>query len=270
MRNDITKSGSFQIANNFEGWTDDVAGDDKPENAGLIQGALLKFSNEGRWATRDGDELSRNLELVAVDVARVVQKWHDQKPVETKVLEPGEPFPDIDELNDGVPREEWEEDLNGNPRGPYQAQHILYLLDLSTMERFTYTTATFGGRKAIRDLRDKLIWMQRLRGANVYPVVTLSDTFMNTKWGGRQRPDFKIVRWVRLGGEEGAGSVLALEPPTSPTTPPTAATAKPVDLPLSEVAEPTLKEELNDDLPDFSEPAERRRHHRHVQRRGAS
>ena len=38
--------------------------------------------------------------------------------------------------------------------------------------------------------------MRRLRGQHVYPVVTLSNTFMNTKHGGRQRPHFVIKRWV--------------------------------------------------------------------------
>jgi hypothetical protein len=34
---------------------------------------------------------------------------------------------------------------------------------------------------------------------------------MKTKWGGRQRPHFQIVHWVRLGGE--GGKVEALPPP---------------------------------------------------------
>jgi len=41
---------------------------------------------------------SPDFELVAVDVARVVQKWINQITVETRILEPGERFPDIEEL----------------------------------------------------------------------------------------------------------------------------------------------------------------------------
>jgi hypothetical protein len=250
MGNDIAKTGRFELSNSFEGWNDDVTGDDKPENTGLIQGTLIKFSNEGAWITRDGDELSKTLELIATGVVRVVQKWQDQKPVETIILEPGQPFPDIEELNASVPREEWEEDFNGNPRGPWQAQHILYLLDLSTMEKFTFPTATYGGRAAIRELRDKLVWMQRLRGVNVSPVVTLSEMFMNTRFGGRQRPFFKIVRWVQLGGE-GEVAMQAVPGPTSPTMPPAAQAS----LPLSEVKEPSIEEDMNDAIPDFDEQA---------------
>jgi len=85
------------------------------------------------------------------------------------------------------------------------------------MDKYTFATGTTGGRIAIRELRDKLVWMRRLRGPNVYPVITLADKFMNTKYGGRQRPHFVIRRWVRLGGD--GGEVEALPPPPPPKTP---------------------------------------------------
>ena len=202
--------------------------------------------------TRDGDELPADLELAAIDVVRVVQKWWDGQPVKTIVLGPNEKFPDLETKNEETPREEWVEDPQkpGQMRGPWQAQHICYLLDLKTMDKYTYPTGTVGGRIAIRELRDKLMWMRRLRGPNTYPVILLTDTFMKTNWGGRQRPHFKIVRWVYLGGEGGAVGALP-PPPASPTT----QTSAQLDLPL--VKEPSLAEELNDEIPDFSqtEPA---------------
>jgi hypothetical protein len=227
------------VVDNFEGWEDGVEGDDRPEGAGIIQGILAKFTNEATWVTRDDEVLSADLELVAVDVARVVQKWSDGRPIETIILEPHQKFPDIEEMNEKVPRKEWAEGPDGKLRGPWQAQHILYLLDLETMDKYTFPTGTAGGGIAVGELRDKLMWMRRLRGPNVYPVVTLSDTFMKTKWGGRQRPHFKIVRWVRLGDE--GSEVEALPPPTTAQS----------DVPLSTVEEPTLAEELNDEIPSF-------------------
>jgi hypothetical protein len=227
---------------NFAGWEDGVEGDDRPEGAGIIQGSLVKFNNEATWVTRDGDELSADLELVAVDVSRVVQKWQDDRPVETIVLQPHQKFPDVEEMNEKVPKEEWVEGPDGNMRGPWQPQHILYLLDLKTMDKYTFPTGTTGGRIAVRDLRDKTMWMRRLRGPNVHAVVLLSDTFMNTKWGGRKRPHFKIVSWVSLGSE--SGQVEALPPP-----PPSQQTTTQSELPL--VQEPSLQEELNDSIPDF-------------------
>jgi hypothetical protein len=239
---DIIKKEPTAIVDNFEGWEDGVEGDDRPEGAGIIQGTLIKFTNEGKWVTRDGEELPTDLELVAANVNRVVQKWWDGQPVETIILEPHQKFPDVEEMNEKVPKKEWVEGPDGNMRGPWQAQHMLYLLDPKTMDKFTFPTGTVGGRIGIRELVDKTMWMRRLRGPSVHPVITLADAFMNTKWGGRQRPHFKIVRWVSLGGE--GGEVEALPPPAHPTTP------QP-ELPLNEVKEPSLKEKLNDDIPDF-------------------
>ena len=242
---DIVKKDPTSI-DNFAGWEDGVEGDDRPEGAGIIQGTLIKFTNEGKWVTRDGEELPTDLELVAANVNRVVQKWSEGQPVETIILEPHQKFPDIEEMNEKVPKKEWVEGPDGNMRGPWQAQHILYLLDPKTMDKYTFPTGTTGGRIAIRELVDKTTWMRRLRGPNIYAVVLLSDTFMNTKWGGRQRPHFKIVRWVSLGSE--GGQVEALPPP--PATPTQQTTAQ-SDLPLDEVKEPSLAEEMNDEIPDF-------------------
>ena len=260
MSNDVVKKDPTSI-DNFAGWDDGVEGDDRPQGAGIIQGNLIKFTNEAMWVTRDGDELSADLELVAVDVGRVVQKWSDGQPVETIILEPHQKFPDVEEMNEKVPKKEWVEGPDGNMRGPWQAQHILYLLDPKTMDKFTFPTGTVGGRIGIRELVDKTTWMRRLRGPNVYAVVLLSDTFMNTKWGGRQRPHFKIVRWVSLGSE--GGQVEALPPPTSKERQPDLFANEPAqqtsqsDLPLNEVNEPSLAEEMDDKIPDFeSEKAE--------------
>jgi hypothetical protein len=230
----------------FAGWDDSTEGQERSEGAGLIQGVLLKFSNSATWITRDDDAIEPTLELVAVEVLRVVQKWCDGKPVETKILGPGEKFPDIEAMNEAIPRDEWVEGPTGDLRGPWQSQHILYLVDLQTMEKYTIALGTVGGRRAIGELRDKIVWMRRVRGPNVYPVVTLSDTFMPTRCGGRQRPDFKIVRWVRLGGEGGEGvNVEALPPPSTPAPAVT----------LAPVQEPSIEEDFDDELPgDLAPP----------------
>jgi hypothetical protein len=251
MSNDIVKKELTNLIDNFAGWEDGVEGDDRPQGAGVIQGTLVKFTNEAQWVTRDGDELPADLEPVVVDVGRVVQKWQDQAPVKTIILEPHQKFPDIEEMNDNTPRDEWVEGPDGKLRGPWQAQHILYLLDLKTMDKFTFPTGTAGGRIAVRDLRDKIVWCRKYRGANTYPVITLSDVFFPTRFGGRQRPHFKIVRWIRLGGE--GGEVEALPPPSTPAAKPAPQTTAEPELPLTTVKEPSLAEELNDDIPEFED-----------------
>jgi hypothetical protein len=216
----------------FEGYEDQIEGGDRRQG-GVIRGSVVKFTNETTWVTRDGEELPHDLELVAVDIGRVVQKWVDQQPVETRILEPGEKFPDLKELNDNTPRSEWGVDLNGNPRGPWQAQHIVYLLNPATMDRYSFPTGTTGGAICVRELVDKTNWMRRFRGAHVYPVVALSDRFMNTKFGGRQRPHFLIKRWVDLdGGEEVA--LPAPEPAPKPAA--AALENKPAEAPKNPAA----------------------------------
>src|SRR5262245_32841758 len=182
MSNELAKKATAEI-DGFTGYEDATEG--AQERGGqVIQGRIIKFTNEATWETNDGEEIDENREFVAVDIARVVQRWHDQKPIETIVLAPYQKFPDVKALNDAVPREEWVEGPDGNPRGPWQAQHIVYLLDPTTMDRFTFPTGTIGGAIAVRDLTDKVKWMRRFRGENVFAVVSLRDVFMNTKFGG--------------------------------------------------------------------------------------
>jgi hypothetical protein len=228
----------MKVSDGFEGFEPGVEGDDRPQAGGVVQGVLAKFTNEAKWVTRDGDELPADLELVAVDIARVAQKWVDQVPTETIILAPGQKFPDVKKLNDEVPRSEWREGPSGDLVGPWQTQHIVYLLDPKTMERFTYPTGTIGGSIAVRDLADRTTWMRRFRGTHVYPMVTLGDAHMNTKFGGRQRPQFKIVRWVSLGSE---GKVLPAPAAEKPSTQ--------GELPTVEA--PSLSEEMGGDKVKF-------------------
>jgi hypothetical protein len=264
---DIIKKDPTNIDDGFAGWTDNVEGSERPQGAGVIQGVKIKFGNDATWLERDDNEMPPNLELVAVAIGRYVQRWQDQQPIETIPIASEQPFPDIEAMNEKVPRKEWTDGPDGKPRGPYQACSVVYLVNLNTMDRYSFPapTVTIGSSIAVRELRDKIMWMRRLRGLNTYPVVVLSDTFFPTRFGGRQRPHFKIVRWIRLDGE--GGQVEALPPPTAKerqpdmfaksADEPAQQTTSQSDLPLNEVKEPSLAEELNDKIPDFeSEKAE--------------
>jgi hypothetical protein len=266
----------------FAGYESRTEGGDQQQASNVIQGSVVKFTNEANWVTRDGMELSPDLELVAIDVTRVVQKWKDQVPVETRRLEPGEKFPDLDQLNADTPRSEWGKGPDGQPRGPWQNQHILYLLDPATLDQFSYPTGTVGGAAAIGELVKKIKIMRNFKGPHVYPVVCLSDKLMQTKFGGRQRPHFLIKRWVPMGN--GSEEHVLLPAPTRPSLAPgqtaapensadesaaapanaaapvePTAAAKPATkmrttkrgitrIDTTVVAEPTLREELNDSL----------------------
>jgi hypothetical protein len=235
-KQEVAKQSAQTQLDGFTGYDDRIEGDDRPVGGGVIQGTLIKFTNESTWVTGDGDELSSKLELAAADLQRFVQKWINQKPVETIFVPPGEKFPDITEMNAKAPKSEWRENFNGEMVGPYQAQTALYLVNPTTLDKYTYPTSTVGGAIAIRELCDKVKWMRRHRpGANA--VVTLSDVHMNTRFGGRQRPHFNIVRWIGLDDKS------ALPPTGKPPGGGAAAI-------MHEIKEPTLREELADDLPD--------------------
>jgi hypothetical protein len=246
----------------FEGYEDRTEGDDRSEGGGVIRGSLLRFSNEAAWLLRDDEEMPAGLELAAVNVIRVVQKWKDGLPEETIILEPGQKFPDVEKMNEAAPKAEWVEGPDGKKRGPWQAQHVVYLLNLETMDRYSYPTGTVGGGIAVRELVDKTKWMRRLRGENVHPVVTLSDCFMNTRFGGRQRPSFTIKKWINLGDDKvlptPSSSLESSAPPLVAHVGKELAEAKkPVETPTKKsargarkVAGPALEEILNDDLPD--------------------
>jgi len=219
----------------FAGFEDEVEGASQPESRGVISGTCIKFTNEATWVSSDGDELPSGLELIVVDIGRVVQRWKDGQPIETIVLAPGAKFPDVNKLNAAVPQTEWEEGPDGKPRGPWQAQFIVYLLNGQTMDRYTYPTGTTGGAIAVRDLVDRTNWMRRFRGPGVFPIVSLTDVFMRTRFGGRQRPHFDIKRWVKLGDD---GTALpAAETPLLP------------DQGAQEVKAPTAKEATGDSIP---------------------
>ena len=108
----------------------------------------------------------------------------------------------------------------------------------------------------MRDLVDKVQWMRRYRGAHVYPVVVLSDCFMNTRFGGRQRPNFIIKRWIAFGEDQQVLPAVAPKalPPTTVEgaldmfAASTSTSTQPKTQPKT-VSEPSLSEELNDSIP---------------------
>jgi hypothetical protein len=114
----------------FDGYEDQIEGREQSQGGGIIQGELVKFANDYTWVTRDGEELSPDLELVVVDIKRIVQKWHDGQPVQTIELQPLQKFPDVEKMNADTPRSEWIKGPDGELCGPWQAQHVLYLLTL--------------------------------------------------------------------------------------------------------------------------------------------
>jgi hypothetical protein len=193
----------------------DTIFDDQLRSERVIQGTRLAFTNDFIWVDNNKEQFPSDRELLLMRHRRVLQKWGlDNKPIaeESRFLDEGEKWPDVEAMNEAAPQSEWREGPQGL-QGPWQCQHLFYFLDPKTFQWFTYPTDTVGGHIAVGELKAAIkaaIKAARLvYGARVNPVVTLSRTFMKTKYSasGRQRPHFVVVRWVngRCSAAEGAG-----------------------------------------------------------------
>lgn len=217
------------------------------QKTGAFGGArLLKFVTD-HYVTREGEVIEPNREMIVLGLKKVVQKFVGQKLVDSLVVADGEQMPDVNAMNEAAPREEWGTDLNGNPVGPYVRVLVLKLLDASSMDRFAFVTSSVGGSIAVGDLSDKTKVMRRLNGPNVAPVVSCNITNFKTRFSMRKRPDFRVLRWIALGGDSGGG-LPAPEPAKSLAAPAPVSKALGIGTP---VAEPTLKQEMDGDEVPF-------------------
>ena len=204
---------------------DDDGFNDVDQSDRLIQGTIAQCV-DGVWGAKDETELPSD--LLALSTALALQRWEDGLPVETIIKRPGEPLPDVDELNKKIPQKKWEKGIDGKPRPPWQKQHVVYLLDPATAAVFTFINSTKGAEIAVERLKHRVKLMRALRGDRVVPVVKLDSKPMSTQFGVKQRPEFTILDWRELGGTPSA--MPAIEQIGEPV--------KPV----------SLNEELNDSI----------------------
>jgi hypothetical protein len=263
--------------NSFAGFVDTREDeDDGAVNQRMIQGTRIKFTNEATWTDAQGtNKLDPKLCLIAVEVKRVVNKWpvDPGPPIDTKEVAPGLPWPDIKKWNADCPQTEWRPDFNGNPKGPWEEQRLLYLLDPATLDKYTYATNTIGGTRALSELADKIAWAQKYRGPGVRPLVQLSSIWMPTRYKGRMRPHFIVLpEWILPDGSKGelvhkpspqisgpAGAAAAI--PATPTAadkldafsgksdaPAATPAAKPATPAQESASEPSLAKQMQDEI----------------------
>jgi hypothetical protein len=161
----------------------------------VIQGDLIKCV-DGNWTAKDGTSVPKR--LLALATITMVQLWKDKTPVQTIVKRPGQPWPNIDDLNAEIPQDEWELGLDGKLRPPWQRQFAIYFLDPETAANYTFANGTTGASIAVANLKDAIKWQRAIRGDHVLPLVELSNKPMKTKFGSKLRPHFQIVEWRNL------------------------------------------------------------------------
>jgi hypothetical protein len=171
-------------------------GDDR-----IIKGTLLQFdANAGKWLI-DGQPPPPGLKLLVGGTVAVAQQWRGGKPLAT--LWPGD-VPSlanaVEEGNESIPKEDWEEGADGKPKPPWSISRIIYLVDPNTAKKFTVAASTVGQRIAIELLDDQVATMRQLRGTRVYAEVTLGVGSFATRFGTRRpRPDYVVVGWRCIG-----------------------------------------------------------------------
>ena len=148
---------------------------------------------------------------------------------------PGQPLPDVDELNAQIPKSEWEDGING-PRKPWQHVYVVYLLNPADASIYTVINNTVGMRICYERLSERVKWMRSLRGDRVFPLVVLDKKPMKTNFGTKLRRELTVVSWRDLSGDGGPQKSIG-KPVTKLTS---------IGKPIEPV---TTKEALNDELP---------------------
>jgi hypothetical protein len=220
-------------------------GSEQLRPARSMQGKIkLKF-NDPDWSA---DEVpATNRILVCYDRTYAAIHWGEDAPIEVIPVIRGEPMPDLKTLNAAIPETDWRIGLSGKPEAPWQLQRVLEFLDPETAERLSWpaNVTVVGSSRAAEELKGRIKIVRRLRGEDVYPRVRLTHKFMPTKYGGRERPYFDIVGWVRFGEH---GGLEAIESNVTPETQRRITESKPQPTPMQSVAEPTLGEEMQDEI----------------------
>ena len=159
----------------------------------LIVGKMVKFTIDGKYKVDKAEILPDNTTLVAMDVTTVWVKWDDGKPIEHRITQPGQMHPDRADLPD-QDKATWERGLNGEPADPWRDTRYLRLIDPRTGQDYTFVTDTYGGRKAVGDLKSQIANV-RFAYPGAVPLVQLGSTMMKTAFGLKPRPEFKVVGW---------------------------------------------------------------------------
>jgi hypothetical protein len=178
-------------------------------------GDFIKFdaNTETKWFYRDGSPLPRR-QYVPVDCRVELVRWCDKQIMDRIVQRPDEPFPDVDELNEAIPKSEWEEDFNGNPRGPWQLQRSIFFVDPNDGSRLISSNSTFGQKLAYEEIKSKIQFMRQARGCRVFPLIEFSSKQMKTRFGVKARPYFDVKDWQTFGSSSPA-AITGPRPATS-------------------------------------------------------
>src|SRR5262249_27516171 len=83
--------------------------------------------------------------------------------LETRILAPGEKFPNFDELNAKCDKSEWRQSF-GEEVGPWSGQHVVYFIDeLYNKYSWPSPTTTVGSAICVREFADQIAMVRKFK-----------------------------------------------------------------------------------------------------------
>jgi hypothetical protein len=182
--------------------------EEKNNSNSLIIGAILKFKDGGYSIDKVYHPSGGRYGIRDVIFAWV--HWDGGKPIEHRITPLGERHPERDELPD-QDQEAWPAGFDGKPADPWKDTRYLQIIDLKTGRDLTFITDSYGGHRAIGDLRAQI---RNVRAAepNASPIISLGGTQMKTRFGMKPRPQFDILEWVLKQSGGGTAQLQLLAP----------------------------------------------------------
>jgi hypothetical protein len=241
--------------------------------------SFLRWTEQLHWIDRDG--IPPPTPMLVHGVGESVRRWRTIDGIKQPEDITTRPLPDPDELNRTTPQSEWERQLDGTLGAGWKHEVFVYLVNLATGEKHTFSNSTAGAHMAWDLLRESVITMRALRGSKCYPLVALAERPMKSKYrpgGMGLRPHFEICGWKvpgeaalaqpatpQLTGPAAATTPTPIATPATPAAPSSSAATVPPTQPrpakppvtlsadtltaIGDVKPVSVSEELNDELP---------------------
>jgi hypothetical protein len=206
--------------------------DVQERSSSFIAGGMIKYHNHA-YTLNKTEPMPLGTILIVLRIVTCWVHWWDQQPVEHRVTKSGQVHPQLEDMPDRDSKF-WQLGLDGGkPTDPWKDTRYVYLIDPQTGRDFTFVTDSYGGRMAVGELKSAIHNVHIVRPGALAVIKLDTGTFKSRKFGLVPRPVFEIVEY--RGGE-----------------------LKEVPAQLSDQSKPveklTLAQELNDELPTFTEP----------------
>jgi hypothetical protein len=197
----------------------------------------IKFNRE--WSL-DGSPLDLGTRRAVLSTEALVRKFNGKGVAPTDIYcRPGEPEPDLDELN-GDPSTR-APGLDGEPEPPFKKYADVIFADPQTGATAIWSTGSVTGLRSVGLLAKEMDWCRKFRNSDDIAIVELRTRNVPTKYGTTIAPALPVVDWINKQSSE----TKALPQP-SPIPQPTVNSA---DKGLAR-AQRALRKQVSSDLDD--------------------